>query len=294
MAHYLLYWKPEGVADSIGPLHWAASTHMARVSPGDVLWAVSMPRSGEFELVSRIEVQRVTQSEGEVREHIGRDDFWRADWYALGPREAALPNQHIPITDVLREVRFEGDRPELPQAPDPIHAMNIRAMRRISDDSVALLEETWDEAVARQPIRRRNPPWQRDELILALDLYMRLGRRVADDTDPEVINLSELLNKLPIHTNRPDEAKFRNPNGVGLKLANFRAIEQPGHGMSRGSRLDLVVWNEFVGDENPTETGEAKSGQRLAGLRPRVHLNDWFAFGRPQCSQGVQGCALSR
>jgi 5-methylcytosine-specific restriction protein A len=74
---------------------------------------------------------------------------------------------------------------------------------------------------------RRNPPWQRDELILALDLYVRLGKRIPDDTEREVVDLSDLLNRLPIHPIRPDVAKFRNPNGVALKLANFRAIDNP-------------------------------------------------------------------
>ena len=69
----------------------------------------------------------------------------------------------------------------------------------------------------------RNPPWAEDELILALDLYLRQGR--LDDTHPLVIELSEALNRLPIHSHRPDHARFRNPNGVALKLANFSALD---------------------------------------------------------------------
>src|SRR5439155_15207836 len=76
-------------------------------------------------------------------------------------------------------------------------------------------------------------------------LYFRVGRRVPDDSDPEVVALSELLNALPIHAERPDQARFRNPNGVALKLANFRALDQPGHGMSRGGKRDQEVWKEF-------------------------------------------------
>ena len=63
---------------------------------------------------------------------------------------------------------------------------------------------------------KRNPPWHRDELILALDLYERLGRTVADDKHPEVIALSPVLNILPIHSGRPDATRFRNANGVGM------------------------------------------------------------------------------
>ncbi len=95
---------------------------------------------------------------------------------------------------------------------------------------------------------QRNPAWERDELILALDLYVRLDRKIPNEDYPDVVALSELLNVLPIHSDRPDEVRFRNPNGVALKLANFRALDQPGHGMSRGGRLDKVIWDEFVDD----------------------------------------------
>ena len=107
---------------------------------------------------------------------------------------------------------------------------------------------------------RRNPPWHRDELILALDLYERLGRTVADDKHSDVIALSQLLNKLPLHTGRPDAIRFRNANGVALKLANFRAIEQPGRGMSRGNRLEQVVWDEFA--DNPKRLAAAAEAIR--------------------------------
>jgi len=95
---------------------------------------------------------------------------------------------------------------------------------------------------------QRNPPWERDELILALDLYFRLDRRIPNEDHPEVMSLSGLLNDLPIHSNRPDAVRFRNANGVALKLANFRALDQPGHGMSRGGKLDRVIWDRFADD----------------------------------------------
>lgn len=92
---------------------------------------------------------------------------------------------------------------------------------------------------------RRNPSWAVDELVLALELYLRCG--LLDDTDPRTIELSEVLNSLPIHTERPDEERFRNPNGVALKLANFAALDPdyPGAGMSRGGRRDAEVWDRF-------------------------------------------------
>lgn len=93
-----------------------------------------------------------------------------------------------------------------------------------------------------------NPPWTRDELILALDLYFRHHATSAED--PEVVAVSELLNALPIHTDRPDAERFRNPNGVYMKLGNFQRLDPtyPGTGLSRGNQLEQVVWDEFARD----------------------------------------------
>lgn len=94
-------------------------------------------------------------------------------------------------------------------------------------------------------VRGRNPTWVFDELILALDLYLDGG--LLDDSDARVIELSQVLNRLPIHTQRPDEERFRNPNGVALKLANFAALDPayPGAGMSRGSKRDVETWDRY-------------------------------------------------
>lgn len=97
----------------------------------------------------------------------------------------------------------------------------------------------------------RNPPWHRDEIILALDLYSRLESGQIHARNPEIIELSRILNRLPIFDVRPDEANFRSPNGVGLKLSNFLAIDPDykGKGMASFSKLDKVVFNEFKFNE---------------------------------------------
>ena len=63
--------------------------------------------------------------------------------------------------------------------------------------------------------------WTRDELILALDLYTREPSARGSKNHPGVIELSHLLNRLPLHPQSEREEYFRNPNGVGMKLSNF-------------------------------------------------------------------------
>lgn len=99
----------------------------------------------------------------------------------------------------------------------------------------------------------RPPRWHRDEIILALNLYRTLDSKEMNKNNPQVIELSELLNKLPIHEERIANEKFRNTNGVELKLCNFKAIDPnfKGQGMSRYSKNDEKIFFEFEGkDEN--------------------------------------------
>jgi len=91
-----------------------------------------------------------------------------------------------------------------------------------------------------------NPNWTVDELILALDVYLRHAPRLPAANHPDVVELSETLRKLaPEH---PDET-FRNLNGVHLKLANFAALDPdyPGRGSTNGGRATAQAWDTWSG-----------------------------------------------
>lgn len=111
--------------------------------------------------------------------------------------------------------------------------------------------------------RRRSPAWHRDEIILALDLYVGRGclggGPLPGKRDDDIIELSRLMNALPIWTPAQRAQTFRNPSGVALKMANFRAIERwvalargtpeaenLQRGMAAFSVLDRVVFEEYV------------------------------------------------
>ena len=97
---------------------------------------------------------------------------------------------------------------------------------------------------------KRNPPWSRDELILALDLYRRHDGRDPGDTHPDVVALSALLREM---AGGSGLATFRNANGVAMKLMNFRSLDTNftrggGKGLNAASKLDKAVWTEFSTD----------------------------------------------
>lgn len=93
----------------------------------------------------------------------------------------------------------------------------------------------------------KNLPWSKEEIILALDLYFNPHRGAVSSTNPNVIALSKVLNKLRATSQVNDEEKFRNPNGVSLKLSNFLALDPTytGKGMSSYSKLDAELFRRY-------------------------------------------------
>ena len=97
-----------------------------------------------------------------------------------------------------------------------------------------------------------NPKWTREEVILALELYLRSGSIPLSKTDKEVIKLSKLLRTIPYHSNASKKSNFRNPDGVAFKLQNLHQLAT-GSGLANVSRMDKIVWNEFSGKYEVTK-----------------------------------------
>lgn len=124
----------------------------------------------------------------------------------------------------------------------------------------------------------KNPKWTRDELILALDLYFKVNPLHNSENHPELVKLSELLNRLPEDTHPNRGESFRNRNGVYMKLCNFLRLDPSyqGEGLSAGSKLDEEVWNEFAQDRPRLErTADAirKTVSELA-YAPTLPISD--------------------
>lgn len=99
----------------------------------------------------------------------------------------------------------------------------------------------------------RNPDWSRDELILALDLYLKNPQSPPGKTSSAVRALSQDLNDLNTALSRTGAENFRNANGVYMKVMNFRRFDPSFAsvgkvGLSHGGAQDESIWNEFASD----------------------------------------------
>lgn len=85
-----------------------------------------------------------------------------------------------------------------------------------------------------------NKLWTREELILALNLYLKLPFGKLHSGTPEIIRLAEIIG--------------RTPGSVAMRLNNFAAVD-PYHqnrgitGLKGGVRQVQPIWDEFIGNK---------------------------------------------
>ena len=97
---------------------------------------------------------------------------------------------------------------------------------------------------------KRNPTWTREELILALDFYLKYYPSMPSKQSEEISRLSDLLNKLADKISGERNKTYRNKNGVYMKLANFMRFDPNYHGkgLERGGKQEEVIWNLYAND----------------------------------------------
>lgn len=83
-------------------------------------------------------------------------------------------------------------------------------------------------------------PWSRDELILALNLYLKLPFGKMHSRNADVIHLANLLG--------------RTPGSIAMRLTNFASVD-PYHqqrgirGLQGGQKQVEPIWNEFISNK---------------------------------------------
>ncbi|WP_433917265.1 HNH endonuclease [Streptomyces sp. NBC_01744] len=129
----------------------------------------------------------------------------------------------------------------------------------------------------------RSPDWTRDEIILACDLAMTNGWKRLEFNDPRVIELSALLQTMPIHPEEVRTELFRNPNGVARKTADITSRHPDYRGKpTNGNALDVEVMNDFL--VRPAEMAEVARRIRdglttgeFQGLSPEAEEEDDYS-----------------
>ena len=136
----------------------------------------------------------------------------------------------------------------------------------------------------------RSPKWTRDELIVTLDFYLRYAPGLPGKNSTEVSELSTFLNQLQTKMGGVRPEKFRNTNGVYMKLLNFRRLdpEYKGKGLQRGNKDEAVVWSLYY-------PNRSKLRRVASAIRSFVSADELpFTQSDPDSYEGQEGRLLTR
>ena len=108
----------------------------------------------------------------------------------------------------------------------------------------------------------KNLPWKRDELILALELYLQEGTLSA--SDQRVRDLSDELSELGIYSSELQKHNHRSPAAIQMNLRRFAGADPNSDksGRDRGGAELKKVWAEFDGDAAAVQTAAKKIRQK--------------------------------
>ncbi len=88
-------------------------------------------------------------------------------------------------------------------------------------------------------------PFTRDEAILTLDALLSSGNDSLSPVSPVVIELSNLLNELPIHPMEKRAPFFRNPAGISSQIHNFEYKIKSNKNTFRVGAIFFRIYEEF-------------------------------------------------
>lgn len=152
------------------------------------------------------------------------------------------------------------------------------------------------DAVVEEREAKRNAIWSRDELILALDLYMRHRASPPAKESPAIEELSDVVNQLGAVLGQRTSGTYRNTNGVYMKLMNFRRFDpdyaaEGKTGLTRGNKDEARVWDQFASD--PAKLAEVAQFIRRAMIDHEVSA-DLAGPDEPGIEEAEEGKVATR
>jgi 5-methylcytosine-specific restriction protein A len=152
--------------------------------------------------------------------------------------------------------------------------------------------------------RRRNPDWEWDEIVLACDLVMLNDWQQIGAEDPRVVELSNLLQRMPLHPQEDRQRNFRNANGVARKTTDI-ATSAPDYqgGRTHGNALDRKVLDEFrarpdvmhgLAQSIRTSVTDGELPLARSAMRARARWRGVISSAFMRTASGALACAAAR
>ena len=108
-------------------------------------------------------------------------------------------------------------------------------------------------------------PWDKEEVILALSLFVEGGGKTYGEDSKEIIELSEQLRSEYFCPDGLPNQKHRNPAGVAMQVASFVRLDETDRKGLTAGQLFQDVWNEYSFNKHGIKSSDAN--QSIKKLR---------------------------
>lgn len=165
MAHYLQYWKPlraHRAFDNLAePIYFLENGWFSRLSPGDVLWLLTLGEDAAPRLILRAEIEFVEERRDHPPYAVGNSTIFNNRRATVTEGDGVMPYAvPLPLTE-LRKLRFHG-RSERIQEPLSLALQGaLASLRKLKTETIHVLEARWST--------RDSHPWMDVDLVGAIN-----------------------------------------------------------------------------------------------------------------------------
>jgi 5-methylcytosine-specific restriction protein A len=247
MATYLLTWNPDIAGFPDMETNWSTGNRK-NVEPNSHFFFLQQGGEGRG-IIGR----------GNIASHVVQAPHWDEERAANGETANYVDLVFTELIDPVQNPELRLDVSILQDAGLERGVWQPQASgSKLSDEVANKIEELWERVGSKgvhPPLKvsvhgADDPVWTRDETILALNLYFRANRKELIASDERVIELSKLINSLPLYPQSLQRETRRSLNDLSLKLGNFHNLDSlyAGRPLHEAAELELEIWNEFVRD----------------------------------------------
>jgi hypothetical protein len=143
---FLQYWQPKQVDTQLSTnvaLEHSGSEQLDRVTPGDIVWIVTVRPPGELHLVGRLVVGEVASFEKTKRQF--GSDVWDAAYHVIAKRGTEEGAREISLMSIAEELRFlsKTKRDRLKIVAGKVDAKQLQSLRELTPASADSTERIW-------------------------------------------------------------------------------------------------------------------------------------------------------
>jgi hypothetical protein len=144
--HFVQSWKPRQVDREVAtgqPLQHSGSEQLNRVTPGNIVWIVTVRPQGQLHLVGRLVVGEIISYE-EAKKRFG-SNVWEARYHAVAHSGTDEPISELSLMSIADSLRFisKTHRDRLDIVGSKVDGKQLQQIRELTPESASSIQRIW-------------------------------------------------------------------------------------------------------------------------------------------------------